>query len=723
MSKFAQLIKKTTAGNSDVDVNSLVESLESIITQEGLLASNVADVVGMEHLDEVSSNTLATAFEGLAQSVQQVAAQHNVDLTPAMHAAATSAGIIATNPRSFYAKGRAVVPNTGIVMEGYNLDTGIVGTEDVLPSMEAFDNTEQKRAAVYSMIINMTEARQDEFGEALFPTITVSPDESGFMVEYPEMVVYRSIDHQTNGKLVDFKKRNLIHAFRDSSILASNKTKLIPVLRAGTNDSFFTSNSAIPSTTVDVDGETITTKPLAPGKEGNLLGLSQTDSLIARGLMDETDSIDPSVRLSKIYIRIKPDGDANAKVIAYNVENLAKANFTYSTQGDSRETTLAFETNDLTLTADKTDITGATIPDATLTGLVSKNLKARLRVKMFGSLNLQTGNYSITAMAPAIDSVRSASDDNLPLDSGDGGALVTSFAGSEIVGFELEAYRTNSNLRTVDRIIDTDYKTYIYPIKAHPQVTAISPISNNDAKSDLLPIMMGVRAYTANSAVTTLLNVDKQLSEWRAVKNAAGELPRFTGAGSMLVNAYYGSDTLDMATIVDSENSTNRASDIQMALVNKIRNVVFDMYAAANMDAALYAMYGTNAVKVTAIVATDTATARWIMLDTDGLMLGNNIDLRVVSTTDDRMTGKLFITFGIFDGNENTRPNPLHFGNMAWRPEITSVAAITRQGATRRETNIRPFFTHVHNLPVLYKFTVTNMAAVTNKVPEYVHNV
>jgi hypothetical protein len=46
-------------------------------------------------------------------------------------------------------------------------------------------------------------------------------------------------------------------------------------------------------------------------------------------------------------------------------------------------------------------------------------------------------------------------------------------------------------------------------------------------------------------------------------------------------------------------------------------------------------------------------------------------------------------------------PDPLHFGFMAWKPELTIVLPLHRNGANSKELTVCPSFRHFGNLPVL----------------------
>jgi hypothetical protein len=58
-------------------------------------------------------------------------------------------------------------------------------------------------------------------------------------------------------------------------------------------------------------------------------------------------------------------------------------------------------------------------------------------------------------------------------------------------------------------------------------------------------------------------------------------------------------------------------------------------------------------------------TARYLMVDGDTRLTGPTFNYKVVTTSDERMQGKLVIALGYPDQTEGTL-NPIHFGYMLW---------------------------------------------------------
>jgi hypothetical protein len=177
-----------------------------------------------------------------------------------------------------------------------------------------------------------------------------------------------------------------------------------------------------------------------------------------------------------------------------------------------------------------------------------------------------------------------------------------------------------------------------------------------------------------------------------------------------------------MSAIVDSLTSTSRVEDLQNAIINKIRDHAYRLYRDSEYKAAADALNGGISPVPTVIIGTDPVLARYLTVTGDLRTLGGQFDVRIVSTLDHRVSGKIFITFGVFDENRNVEPNPLNFGNMAWSPELTLVLPISRDGQISREIAVSPRFLHVSHLPIMAVLTVENVPDVLNKVPLSVNN-
>jgi hypothetical protein len=161
------------------------------------------------------------------------------------------------------------------------------------------------------------------------------------------------------------------------------------------------------------------TSAFAIGAHFSLLGISQTEPLLECGLLDITDSIDPTIRLRRVFVQLETL-DKEAEIIPIVVSGYPTAQAHAGSGGNYREMQINFSTN-----------VDLPVGIYTETGEMSKIVShgAVPRIGVTGSVNLELGDARFVAQR--IESFRQ------------GEYLVR----ARVVGYELDAYRTNSNRR------------------------------------------------------------------------------------------------------------------------------------------------------------------------------------------------------------------------------------------------------------------------------------
>lgn len=683
--------------------------------------------LAMEGIREEQASALSSALTNLEMGLESVAKDMGpgmeIKLTSAQRDAAATAGLMTGDIRSFLA---APTKHDNVSMEGMVMVTP-VGIADAFSKrsfgLEAYDEKDNKNAAVYSIAYNMQSARQDEFGETLFPTIVITPDTVGYSVSIRLIQVYNDLHRSITGALDQFQKRNIIRAMIDPTILKNDQTRIIPVWRSAQSEDKFVADATIPHYNYMLEGESIPSAPLLMGgRPFSLLAISQTQALLDNGVMDSTDAIDPAVTLQNLYIKVGAD------TLKFNVENLPLAVFAAATQGNARQMNLNFKTTSLMINNATKRYDGVTMTGALL-GAVTSNLIVRLAVTVNGSVNLELGDTEIYANGLRVESVTDSSGNLLDLTQAPAAAIVAAVAAvsnTGTIGYDLKAFRTNSNRRQRGQLLDTSYYTQMYAVPLRSPITVPRPVTTDGStdSSDLAALITATHVRTSNAAVGALFTAANVLSDYNDARDTAGNGPDVLGVSRFLVKPVYLKTTLDMLTSIDSIASHKRAADIQAVLVSQIRDFAYRMYRDSGYKAAADAMMGGIAKAPTVIIATDPVISRYLMIDGDLRTLGSDFDVRVVSTLDQRMAGQIAVTFGAFDGSADGTPNPLHFGNMAWKPELTVVMPISRGGQVSKELTVQPSFLHVVNLPVLGWITVNNIpSVVASKVPVNTHEV
>lgn len=716
-------------------VSLVLESLQAVVNQgAGQFATpEVAKAaMALESMNPDRQFQLNTAVSNLSNTIDTClkTLPGFGKLNLAQESAAIAAGVMASAPQAYFYKAQPTAGNLQASAAGTNTTVighaGINGAmENRAWALEAFDTKENKNAMVYSVAYNMQAARQDEFGEAFFPTIVVTPDNVGFMVSIRLIFVTEEVRRELNGSLDKFGRKNIIKAVIDATILRNDQTKIVPIVRTGggSNDStsMFVAAADVPPYTVTLDTQPVVTAPLAVGKKFSLLGISQTAALLATGILDQTDAIDSAVRLSAVYVKVKADATNPAAIIKFNVDKIPRSDFNYAVQGNTRLLQLNFDTDALRVALDTKKIDGSAVPQfAALT-----DHTVRLSATMFGSVLQDKGDCVVNTGELTIAKVTTIDGTIMDLTAGAGATIAAIFAGATVIGYDLIAYRTNSNRRQRGQLIDTQYINQLYTVPLLPPITALRPVGDTEANDSSLlsALITTTHIRTSNAAVGALLDAQVFLKEYVNSSDLAIDAPQILGVASHLVSPAYAEDTLDTETQIDSLKSSDRAEDMVALIINKIRDMAYRLHVDSGYKAACDALFDGAAPKPMVIIGTDPILNRYLTLNGDMRLLGEFFDYKLVSTLDSRMTGRLVITFGMETSYNSGVPNPLHFGSMAWKPELTLMMPIVRNGATTMELTVQPSFRHIVNLPVMGSLTIIGIkniiadkAAINTKV-------
>ena len=708
-------------GKSSDPVSGLVAQIEENlagreIADRGLTALAIGneDALSNNHVVETATSVMGTLDDVLSQISAGMESDGRTSFADVQIEAAKIGALLAASPVDALAVQRSI-PNS-------TKDTIVVsdqagGMMQHNIGLEAYDERVNDRVMEFSIAFNLIASRQDEFGEALFPTVVVGPDEDGAAITVNAVQMYTDFQRDLSGDVdkPKYRLRKIQDAYLDYTVLDYGSLKLVPEYNAGIAANvakFF--DPANTNSTVDVDGVAVTTAPLATGESVSLLGISQNAALISAGVMDVTDALDPFVRLSKVWIETDTAAPAANTKLVLDTAPLTGSTFVPSLQEHHRDTVLVFDNDAILIDAALVD-----------PNVAANSFTVALRLAMSGTGNLETSDFTVYGnkleIANVYDNATGATVNPtaVPSAAPGGSSDLTAVVATWVIGgYELEAYRTNSNRRTRGNLAKIDRFRYLYPVTPVGTVSALKPFNDSrDDATDLATLVAIVKIKASNAAVTELIRWSNELSTAVTAAQTLGIDPKLHTPASYLVRPFYETATLDLATVVDSIASGNRRNDIRGALMAHISDVVARMISSSGYLHALQTYYGSNPPNPTVIVATDGEIASWLRTD-DGLVstVAGAYDLKVVSTTDLRMSGRMVVTLGIFDANRNSTPNPLNFGFCEWVPEVTVVVPISRNGSVSKELAVDPRFKHVATLPVMADYKVTNFSSVLNKV-------
>ena len=701
----------------------LLESFQQHVSGRGSLIPTAAakSAISMEGYGESSAPDVETALTNLKQMIVQATSgiSELKNLKISQEQAAVVGGFAGSAVQEFLR--RPALSDADLrasysrVNEG--VMTAVIGTDTESSSrrvsLEAFDEKANRTAMTFSVAYNLQASRQSDFGEAFYPTVVVTPDNVGFNMSVRLLYAYSEVQRQTTGALNQFNRQNIIRAIIDSTILAVDQSKLIPVYRSSTPPNPATDNvnvfaPGITPTTLVVDNQPLITAPYAVGQKFSILGVCQTNAMLAAGMEDQTDAVDSSVRLKNIYIQLGTG--AGAEIIQVDVSQLPTSDFNAAPQGNTRLLALNFNTNSILFNASTQTIAG--VPSTHLAALGTASM--RLSVQAFGQIVQDLGDTVVNAMAPTVVAVNDNQGNVLSQASGIGATAVAAVDGATVIGYDLIAFRTNSNRRNRGKLLDIQHVNYLYTVPLLPPITALRPVGDTEANDGnlLSNLITATRVQTANAAVTALLNTQAFLAAYANSPDVIANQPTVFGVASNLVVPAYDSQTIDVSTALDSLTSSDRAQDLQVLLMNKIRDMATRLYVNCGYGPASEAMYEGSPPKPLVIIGTDPTIYRYLTLTGDLRYLGDMFDYKIVMSYDQRLSGKLVFSFGSEASLNSGVPNPLHFGNMGWKPELTLMMPMVRNGANVMELTVQPSYRHVTNLPVMGALNILNIQSV-----------
>lgn len=661
---------------------------------------NESDVTLVEGAEKESIDALTSAIS------QYDGADQEEDYTDAQLKAGAIVMQAAEDPNAYIKNATSIDVNPDM-----NIGTESFTYTRKTASMEAYDDRNIDENMAYSVVWNMGAARQDEFGEAFFPTITATPDKSGLKVSVQVIGVHNDFKHLSNGAPVpdDFGQHSLIDAIMDGRLLKNNSTRLIPVYDA--NKPYFTKEIA--PRTVTTGQLQVETAPLVFGKQFNLLGISQSGLLNQAGVYDSTDSIDQTLFLRDVYLKITDNNGVTSK-IKVEVSKLPFAQFIPAGQGRDRDMMLNFENTDIVLNKATTDLSDPTKPAAALTYLSTQHPEymVRLEVRVNAKINLENGNNSavtgtvdIASVWQEVGGVWERIEDDAVI-----AEVRQAIATVELLAFEYDAGRSNINRRNRGLVVRSVTHSEVYMIPLLDPITALKPLTDTPTDVDVTAPIEACRVQNSNAAVEAIKAHAELLKNHAQSVDLMQPVPMITGMGRHLVRPYFSGPVWDALTAVDSLKSHERQSDIAASICHLLRDEAVKMAVTSGYLAALRTV-DPSAKKPKLVIGTSPRIAEYIQIFGDPRLFGDAFDYEIVTSLNVQVEGHIYMTFS---RGSKAECDPLGYGNMIWIPELVTNVPNTRNGAQSNELMVQPRRRHLTHLACLVDVTVTNLTPIAN---------
>lgn len=663
----------------------------------------------MENTLRASISSAASALgifdASKADDVRRMNACESAAVIGAMAIRGGSAGMLRNSDVSHLAgENSFVLPATGV--ENY------LGkrAEKMIAAVEAFDQTARHMSAVYSAGFNYAAPIQSDFSEAIFPLLTLAPDQLGFSIVVPRLCVWRGMQHEVSGRIKGGEKIDLCRAGVDPSILSRKRTAVIPVWRAAAADLFVDAAEVVPVDYTE-EGENFKTSYLKCGVMiESLLGISQTDAKLDRGQADQTDALDPNVKVERVLFKFGAD------YVSYNIVERMGSNFTRNPQGRAEDYRLNFDNSYIVLDGNSL-LRVDSSPLVALEKLKTNKWAAIMTLSLAGTMNTEYSsimvNGNILKMTKIIDK------DGNPVDTAhpDYVALAAVLNSGKVEGFTQTSYRVNSNMNERGDLLDANRFTQTYEIPLLSPMTYQRPINQaaEHAKEDYENLITGVRFRQEGDCVTAIFDTVRALEDYVKVPFNHTDAPSGLGAGRFSVKPYLadlrGDNAIDVEKIWNATNSMDAPAAVNAVILNKLRDVAYRMWILSEYRSGLK-LHGINPDSVWLVLACDPYIRRYLTEYGDLRSLTEKFRIKIVDTDVKAFRGLVFMTFQIFDENRNTAPNVMSFGNFVWRAESVISSQMPRGERNAVETIVQPSWRFVVHCPVAGIVEVKNIAKV-----------
>lgn len=579
-----------------------------------------------------------------------------------------------------------------------------------IPAVESFDEQELVDTRDESIMYNLLASRQDAFSEMLFRTVTLTADQAGFSITIDNPLIGDVPSRKGSGASNPWDRHTLVEAFTNAEVLRTNITQMVPWVRDDNKD-IFVDAADVATSDLDIAGRTVPTAPLKIGKKLNLVEACADPAILNSQTYDHTDAIDESVELKNVYVKVSKDG-ATSEVYRFKVTGRPGSKFQAVREGKQRKIQLNFDNSSIGMTGETTTIAGAA--STILANLATGGMKMHLEIQVNGILDTEESEVKLSAGDIDVAALYNDEGQKLAKTDSDYTGLLNGVS-FEVIGYDLDAVRTNSSLRARGKVLTVNKYTERYPVRLHAPIHWNSPITAETRPDAVNTLITATRVAVSNDAVTTLLNHAEAL---QAIVEENDNLyigmeDISLGIGRYRVKPFFTHFEVDVEAEVNSISSAQKYADVQGLLTSVVREVCARMARDTGYYAALKADKQSEP-QLLYLIGTDTYLPQFLQLTGDTRLTGPNSDHVMESTTDTRMSNKIVITFG--------RPgqgiDPMHYGTHAWMPEVVYNTQVARGETNVKELGAQRRNLHVPHLPIMVMITVKGLDQVFSKRTE-----
>lgn len=590
-------------------------------------------------------------------------------------------------------------------------------------SNEVFDDRNLQQYVRTAVGFHILAARQTPAAEAAFPTYSIPPDSNGFEIEVERPLVFNQIWHDVKGNTVDFNRHRklLLNAYQDYTILQNTATLIKPYWVDGdadNNANFVDAAIVAPTKYGTSPEEDFKTSWFKPGALYSVVGIGQHPELAKLGQANTTDTLDHRVMLDKILLKVVTA--AGTSYIPFDTKHLAYSGYNPAFEGQNRKLVLTFSSEDLTIHSEVKDVDG-NVPAALSTfNTTYSNYRVLLSIDVNGKINLESSENKVQSAEAEVHEVIKVTGTGVdavvePAEAAVAAAIKALFTSIELFGYKTEAFLTNFNraihgpLVTQERYKDAHVVPLGAPITAQmPVVDTANPTIDVTTPANTLMIR------NSNNAFTQLFSFEKILEQAQlAVNGLNAAVPQIRAIGRWLLRrSWYDKKEFALTDEINSLQTADRNANISAGICNMLRIMINTGYYHTNFQAAMDVLGVAAGKKPKIVLLCNPIVANYIWEKGDSRTLGDGWEFDIVPDADNRFIDRdqdgnpVYRIYAFFKIDGVDGPHPLNFGNMIYKPDLTTQLPITRDNRTTIEFTTQPWTLHVNHCPVLFRLDV-----------------
>lgn len=564
----------------------------------------------------------------------------------------------------------------------------------------------------HSCLFNLRAAIPDDFPRVVAPGILFSPSESGLRQTVEILYVQDDALHSLSGDIMQYNRRSLVAAMKDSSILGDGKRRAVPIVRTGANSSVnkFIPTAEIAWTSRELDGTMHDTGVLKTGVDIDIIGISQTDAQVAQGPAGISDALTSEGGIAALYARL----DAG-KYLRFNTLGRESASFRKSQVGKSSSMTLTF---DSIYTLDETSVyTNGNPIIADIPALDSANnangdkYTVYVRVSATGDADVADGTLNVVGSRFEVVRIIDLNGNAIDLTAGEGLDIKNAIMGTDtgdakcrIAGFDPDVSLANLNHKRRGKLIGAVQYSELCVVPLLEPISCPREVGAVRDPEEINTLVKTIKMLINNAAVTFLNETEDVIDTWKATA-MPDLMPDTLGLMRYLVTPTNYTATVDVANEVIGLSSSDRFADISAVIVNAVRNAIYSMWTESNMSG-VRRMLGRDE-KPTIGVAIHEDLEQYLFTMGDDRLFGDKFNIRIVTTINDDFKD----TIAVFPSTpiRNNQPDCTNYGHMGYSTEAVVNLDLTVNGGFENVLSVYPRFKFCLTNPVRGTIKVSNI--------------